>query len=117
MSDVEEARKAVWTREESLPTGMQHGLAIPHGRTDAVSRLVCAIGLRDDGVDFGSIDGSPSRIIVLTLSPKSATAPHMQFMSMISQVLDDEGRDALLACNTSADMYRVLTRDEEKVKT
>jgi len=104
------AKKAVYDREESMSTGIQFGIAIPHGRTDAVQRLVCAIGLKPEGVDFNSIDGKPSQIFVLTLSPESASAPHMHFMSMISQALDENGRKALLACKTSKQMYEVLTK-------
>lgn len=107
--DLDAARDAVWTREKSMSTGMQFGIAIPHGRTDAVSRLVCAVGLKPDGVEFGTIDGKPARIIVLTLSPSTAAAPHMQFMSMVSQALDEEGREELLACETSEEMFAVLT--------
>ena len=107
--DAAEARKAVLEREESMSTGMEKGIAIPHGRTEAVSGLVCAIGLKPEGVDFKAFDGRPSRIFVLTLSPVGTAAPHVQFMSEISQVLDDERREQLLRCSTSHEMYDVLT--------
>jgi mannitol/fructose-specific phosphotransferase system IIA component (Ntr-type) len=109
INDFKAARQAVYKREESMSTGLQFGIAIPHGRTDAVRRLVCAIGLKPEGVDLNSIDGKPSQIFVLTLSPKSASAPHMQFISMVSQALNETGRKALLACKTSEDMFDVLT--------
>jgi Kef-type K+ transport system membrane component KefB/mannitol/fructose-specific phosphotransferase system IIA component (Ntr-type) len=105
----EEARQAVLAREESMSTGMQFGVAIPHGRTDAVDRLVCAIGIKHDGIDFDAIDGKPSRIFVLALSPVSAAAPHMQFMSMVSQVLNEQGRQGLLACDNENEMFAVLS--------
>lgn len=103
------AYQAVWTREESMSTGMQYGIAIPHGRTDTVDRLVCAVGLKPGGVDFDSIDGEPARIIVLTLSPQRAAAPHVQFMSTVSQLLTADGRDRLLECRTPEQMYELLT--------
>lgn len=109
LSDVAAARQAVMQREESLSTGMQYGIAIPHGRTDAVASLVCAIGLKPEGVDFDSIDGKPSRIFVLALSPANVPSPHMQFMSMVAQSLNEEGRAALLACDTAEEMFAVLT--------
>jgi len=107
--DPASARKAVLEREESMSTGMEKGIAIPHGRTDAVSELVCAIGLKPDGVDFKAFDGQPSRIFVLTLSPTGASAPHVQFMAEISQILDDERREGLLRCSTPEEMHAVLT--------
>ncbi|MCK5850231.1 MAG: cation:proton antiporter [Kiritimatiellae bacterium] len=115
--DLELARKAVLVREESMSTGMQYGMAIPHGRTDAVKRLVCAVGIKHDGVDFDSLDGLPARIIVLTLSPKSVAAPHMQFMSMISNILNEEGRATLLACRTPVEMHLVLSGKKELVRS
>ncbi len=103
------ARDAVMAREASMSTGIQFGLAIPHGRTDAVDHLVCAIGLKPQGLDFASMDKQPTRICVLTLAPQTATAPYMQFMSIISQTLTEQGREALLACVTREEMYTVLT--------
>lgn len=109
VKDIDQARSAVMSREKSMSTGMQHGIAIPHGRTDAVNGLICAVGVSKTGIDFSAIDGAPSRIIVLTLSPVSGATPHVQFMSMVSQVLNSEGREALLACRTSDEMFKVLT--------
>ncbi|MBN1675203.1 MAG: cation:proton antiporter [Kiritimatiellae bacterium] len=108
IQDVAGAKQAVWAREQDMSTGMQHGIAIPHGRTDGVSRLVCAVGLKGDGLDFDAIDGEPSRIFVLTLSPRGRAAPHVQCMSAIGQVLNEVGRAKLLACRTADEMYRVL---------
>ena len=107
--DRKAAIEAVMDREKSLSTGLQHGIAIPHARTAAVSELVCAVGLKPEGVDFASIDGQPTRIIVLTLSPLAASAPYLQFISMISKVLNDQGRAALSACDSAEEMYAVLT--------
>ncbi|MBT3194720.1 MAG: PTS transporter subunit EIIA [Verrucomicrobia bacterium] len=109
LKDLADARQAVLEREESMSTGMQFGIAIPHGRSDAVDSLVCAIGIKPEGLDFDSVDGKPSRIFVLTLSPRSTAAPHMQFMSMISQVLNTQGRTALLGCDNEDEMFAVLS--------
>lgn len=111
LHDVERARAAVLERETAMSTGMQYGIALPHARTDAVDRLVCAIGLHPHGIDFDSIDERPTHIVVLALSPLAGNAPHMQFMSMVSQVLDERGRSALLACDTADEMFAVLTGD------
>lgn len=109
IKNMDDARNTVLTREESMSTGMQFGIAIPHGRTDAVDQLICAVGIKPESVDFKSIDGKPSKIIILTLSPKKASAPHMQFMSMVSQALNEKGRKALLTCKTPDEMLTVLT--------
>lgn len=114
VNDLQEAGNAVMQRESSMSTGMQHGIAMPHGRTDAVDRLVCAVGLKPEGVDFNAIDGKPSRIIILTLAPLSSTAPLIQFIATVSHVLDEKGRSLLLDCRTPAQMSAVLsgTKDD-----
>jgi len=109
VSDADMARSALLQREEAMSTGMHYGIAIPHARTDAVDNLVCAVGLKPEGLDFNSIDGEPSKIFVLTLSPKSSTTPHVQFMATVSQTLNEEGRRLLLECQTSEEMYAVIT--------
>jgi mannitol/fructose-specific phosphotransferase system IIA component (Ntr-type) len=111
--NFDEASKAVWEREKSMSTGMQYGVAIPHGRTDAVDRIICAIGLKPDGIDFESIDGQPSRIFVLTLSPATGGTPYMQFMAMISQMMDKKGREQILAAKNTKELYQILKGDSE----
>lgn len=107
--DVDESKKAIWSREEIMSTGMQHGIAIPHGKTKGVDKLVCALGLKREGVDFASLDGELSKIIVLVLSPDNAVAPYMQLVATIGHVLDEKLRTLLLACRTSAEVMTVLS--------
>ena len=109
VKDASAARKAIWEREESMSTGLQFGVAIPHGKTDTVDRLVCAVGIKKGGVDFDSIDHEPSTIFVLTLSPKSKPAPHIQFMSTISQILNRSGRERILSCENTRQLYEAFT--------
>ncbi|MBN1865308.1 MAG: cation:proton antiporter [Victivallales bacterium] len=110
IDDYTSAENAVFDREASMSTGMEFGVAIPHGRTDAVSKLVATIGLKPEGIEFESMDGRPATIIVLALSPTSTAAPHMQFMAMMSNALDDTGRQAILKCSSKSDMMEVLSR-------
>ena len=110
IKDRDAALKAVLEREQKMSTGMQHGIAIPHGKTDSVDKLVTALAIKKDGVDFGSMDGKPSRIFVMTVSPASRTGPHIQFLSEISQILNDvEKRDSLLAAETPAQVVEILS--------
>jgi len=108
IQDIDEARAAVMAREATGSTGMQHGIALPHGKTNTVEQIVCAIGLKPDGIDFDSLDGEPSRIFVLVLSPKDGSGPHIRFLSTISQILDEQGRAALLTSSTPEEMYAFL---------
>lgn len=90
------ALKALLDREKVVSTGMQHGIAFPHAKSDEINAIVCAVGLKPNGIDFDSIDGEPSRIFILELAPSSAGGPHLQFMSTVSQILDRKTRSSLL---------------------
>jgi PTS system nitrogen regulatory IIA component len=106
----DEVLKAVVEREAKMSTGMQNGVAIPHGKTDAVKTLIAAVGLNKAGVNFDSLDGSPSTIFIMTVSPSKRSGPHMQFLAEVSRLISQPAeREKLLACNTSAEIYALLT--------
>jgi len=112
ISDRDAALKAVLDREGKMSTGMQHGIAIPHGKTDSVDELIVAIALKPEGVDFKAMDEKPSTIFVLTLSlsPANRTGPHIQFLAEISKLLSQEKlRDVLLSAQTEEDILALLT--------
>ena len=101
--DRDAVLKAVLEREKRMSTGMQNGIAIPHGKTDSVDCLVAALGIKRAGVDFGALDGQPSNIFVMTVSPDSRTGPHIQFLAEISRPLNDASVRAKLLAATSPD--------------
>ena len=110
IKDREAVLRAVVEREEKMSTGMQNGVAIPHGKTDAVKSLVAAIGLNKAGVNFDSMDGSPCTIFIMTLSPIKRRGPHMQFLAEVSRLISQSAeREKLLACKTHNDIYELLT--------
>ena len=101
--DRDAVLKAVLEREKRMSTGMQNGIAIPHGKTDSVDCLVAALGIKRAGVGFGALDGQPSNIFVMTVSPDSRTGPHIQFLAEISRPLNDASVRAKLLAATSPD--------------
>ncbi len=110
LSDREAALKAVLEREAKMSTAIQNGVAIPHAKTDSVNELVTAVGLKPNGMDFQSLDGKPSKIFILTLSPQTRLGPHIQFLSAISQSLDEPTvRHALLHARTPQEIVDLLT--------
>jgi nitrogen PTS system EIIA component len=109
VSNPDAARTALLDRERKMSTGMQHGVAIPHGKTDAVDSLIACMGISSDGIDFESLDGEPARIFIMTLSPKDRTGPHIQFLAEISQLLkSSDKRESLLKQSTAEEIFRVL---------
>ncbi|HSR88396.1 MAG TPA: PTS sugar transporter subunit IIA [Pontiella sp.] len=110
IKDREGALKAVLDREAKMSTGMQNGVAIPHGKSECIKSLVAAIGLNKAGVNFDSMDGSPCKIFIMTLSPINRTGPHIQFLAEVSRLISQPAeRERLLAARTHAEIYDILT--------
>ena len=110
ISDREAVLEAILDREEKMSTGMQNGVAIPHGKTDTVKSLVAAIGLNKAGVDFDSMDGEPCTIFIMTISPIKRRGPHMQFLAEVSRLIGQTAeREKLLACTTHNEIHELLT--------
>lgn len=106
-----EALKAVMDREEKMSTGVQQGIAIPHGKIPSMNGLVAAVAMKKEGIDFGALDGQPSRIFVMTISTTLRTGPHLQFLSEICKILESEDvRTRLLKAETTEEMVAVLTQ-------
>ena len=104
------ACKAVKEREQKMSTGMQFGIAIPHGKTETVKSLVAAVGIHPQGLDFDAIDHQPCHIFILTLSPIDRTGPHIQFLAEISRLLNEPDiRNRILKAASSEEIIALLT--------
>jgi len=108
----EKALRAVLSRERTMSTGMQFGVAIPHGKYDAMRGLATVLALKKEGVDFEALDGEPSRIFVMTLSAAGMPGPHIQYLSQVSRLLNSpDCRRRLLACETKKEMIGVFLEE------
>ncbi|MFK7960156.1 MAG: PTS sugar transporter subunit IIA [Phycisphaerales bacterium] len=109
-ADVEQA---VWEREQQRTTGIGEGLAIPHGKTTGLDRLVMAIGRPTDPIDFQSMDRKPVQLIVLLISPNDRTHDHIQALGKISRMMSDATfRRTAYAAETSEELFTLL-RDRD----
>ncbi|MBC8206657.1 MAG: PTS sugar transporter subunit IIA [Kiritimatiellales bacterium] len=110
ISDRDAALQAALNREAKMSTGMQNGIAIPHGKTDAVSELLVAIAIKPGGIDFDAMDGQPCTIFIMTLSPEHRVGPHIQFLAEISKLLGNkELREKLVAAGSAEEILHLLT--------
>lgn len=91
ITNREEVLRDVFAREKTMSTGMQHGIAIPHGKTDGVSEMCTAIGIKKDGIDFESLDKMPAKIFIMVVSPRKSSGPHIQFLASITNILKNPG--------------------------
>jgi fructose-specific phosphotransferase system IIA component len=104
--DRNEVLRVVMEREQSMSTGMQHGVALPHGKTDAVKKMCMAVGIKPEGCDFQSLDGKPSKVFVLIVSRKQTSDPHIQLLSEIGKKLySEEAVNKLLECTTKKEVW------------
>ena len=86
ISDFNAVLEAVKEREDKQSTGLEQGIAVPHGKTAAVSSLKLAIGIAPQGVDFDSMDGKPSKLFFLLLAPPNQSGPHVQALAEIAKL-------------------------------
>lgn len=110
LPDRDAALAAVIERERKMSTGMQFGIAVPHGKTPTVDGLVTAFAVKKEGVDFGSVDGQPARIFIMTVSSTYRTGPHIQYLAQVGRLLNKAGiRQKILAAETTEDIIAALT--------
>jgi len=109
ITDRKSAFSAVMDREQKMSTGMKHGIAIPHGKSNTIQDLVACVGISDKAVDFDSLDHEPCRIFIMTLSPVEKTGPHLQFLAEISLLFKSaEKRQEILTAKNPEELIKIL---------
>ena len=114
-SDRDVALEAVLTRERTQSTGTGSGIAIPHGKCNAVKELVMAIGIAHEPIEFESVDGKPVTILILLISPADQTGPHIQALARISRLmLKEQFRQQIAKAASADEVYELLNNQEGK---
>lgn len=113
INDVEKYRKGVYAREEEGTTGIGEGIAIPHCKSDAVSRPELAAMVIKDGVDFDALDGEKVSLIFLIAAPNTEDNVHLDVLSKLSVLLMDENfTSGLRNAKTVEEFLSVIDRAE-----
>jgi PTS system fructose-specific IIC component len=106
--------KAIIDRERIMTTGIGNGVAVPHCKTSAVDRLVAALGISEEGIDFQAPDDQPARLIFILVAEEDNPGPHVRALARLAKLLSKkEVRDALLAAPSPEDLLRTLTEKEQ----
>lgn len=101
--------QALITRERSMTTGMEHGIAIPHAAIDGIEDLVAVLGLNAVGIPFETLDGAPARIVIGLVIPRSKKLAHIKTLAEIAKLLSRaEVRERLLTCTDAASVVQAL---------
>ena len=115
ITDREKVLEAVLQREEIMSTGIGHGIAIPHGKSEYVKELRGVLGIKSQGVEFDSLDGQPTFIFFLLVSPMDVSGPHIKALARISRLLKgEEFRQELIDCPDNQTAIRILEEEESK---
>lgn len=110
---AEEVLGAILERERQFPTGIGYGVAVPHGRTPALSSLALVAGTTAAPVAYETIDGEPVRLFFLLAGPESLAGAHVKALSRISRLVRREPvRARLLRARTPEEFYRTLCEAE-----
>lgn len=115
LNDREEYKQEILKREAQSSTGMEEGIAIPHGKTKAVKIPTVAIGISKKGVDYESLDGEPSHLFFMIAAPENSNDSHIELLSKITTLLlEDDIREALLDAKSKEEVLDILIKNAEK---
>lgn len=116
INDVEKYRKGVFAREEEGTTGIGEGIAIPHCKSDAVTKPGLAAMVVKDGVEFDSLDGEPVNLVFLIAAPDTKDNIHLDVLSRLSVLLMDESFTKSLKTAKTADEFLNIIDKAESSK-
>ncbi len=102
-------------REKLGSTGIQDGVAIPHGKIKDLNNIVILFGRSPEGIDFQAHDNKPTNLFFVLLAPETATSTHLKLLARLSKLLkNQELRDELLKAKDAEKIYQILCREDEK---
>ncbi|HIE27216.1 TPA: PTS sugar transporter subunit IIA [Candidatus Poribacteria bacterium] len=112
LKDKNELLEALYERERKMTTGIEDGVAIPHAASDVVKQITAALGICKSGLDFQSIDGQPTYLIVLLVYPHIALQEHIRTLASVANLLNDEAiRKKLRNCQNSKEALQIIQRE------
>jgi len=110
LSSVKKFKKAIIKREKEGTTGLGMEIAIPHGKSKAVIKPSVVFGIKIDGVDWESLDGSLSRLIFMIAVPESqANNTHLKILQMLARkLMDEDFRNQILSVKSKNEAFKLL---------
>jgi mannitol/fructose-specific phosphotransferase system IIA component (Ntr-type) len=105
----------VTQREQSMSTGMEHGIALPHGSSERVQDIVAAMAVCPQGLPFDSLDGEPARLVILLILPKQNFPGHVRTLAGIAHLLNNPAlREAIIAAKTPDEVLDLIEAEEDR---
>ncbi len=105
-----ETHEALLARESLGPTGVGHGVALPHARLEGLDRVVGLFVLLEKPIDFAAVDRQPVDIAFCLFAPEDAGVEHLKALALVSRTLRDSTICGKLRANPQpATLYTILT--------
>ena len=106
--------KVLMDRERLGSTGIGGGIGIPHGKLKNLESLILRFGLSRQGIDFESMDGRPTHIYFLLLTPESSAGVHLKLLARISRLLKNDGvKERLMQAQAPQDVITIIQEEDE----
>ena len=105
---------ALWEREEKMSTGIQKGIAIPHGRTNAIDTVRGVLGISRGGVDYDALDGEPVYLLFMIIAPQEDSEIHLRVLKRMAELLENPQFHIELQSQKDAQSaYRIICKYED----
>jgi PTS system nitrogen regulatory IIA component len=102
-------------RERLGSTGIGGGVAIPHGKLKTIDKLLLAFGRSRKGVDFDAMDGQPTHLFFVLITPEGSTGTHLKMLARISRLLKDSSfKERLMGADTRGDLYQIIKSEDSE---
>jgi len=113
--DEEKMVEILLERESLGSTGIGEGVAIPHGKSPEVKKLLASFGRSLPGVDFQSMDGKPAHLFFLLVAPENSAGIHLKALARISRLMKEQNfRKRLMEANSAEEIYSLFCEGDEK---
>ena len=115
ITDRDKVLQAVLDREDIMSTGIGHGIAIPHGKSEYATALGGVLGIKSEGINFNALDGKKTYIFFLLVSPLNISGPHIKALARISRVLKGEDfRQRLIGTVNREEALAIIEAEDKK---
>ena len=105
---------AIHERESKMSTGIQKGIAVPHGKTNSLENIYGVLGISRKGVDYDALDGQPVYILFMLLAPQTDSEKHLRLLKRMAALLDNPQFYAeLLAQNDPKSAQAIIRKYED----
>ena len=110
----DEILEAIVTREAKMSTGIQKGIAVPHGKTNAVDTMRGVLGISRKGIQYDSLDGEPVYLLFMIISPMEDSEKYLRLLKHLAELMEiPQFRIELQSQKDSQSAYKVIRKFEE----